>query len=255
MMSLTSVSSLGGAAVVHGPSTRRAIPRTVSCPCRAQQSEPMMERRAALGLLAGTAALLAGTGASQAAYGDAARVFAGKITNKSGFVPYAGEGFALLLPAKWNPSPERDFPGTVLRYEDNYFPVNNLMVIQRPVGKNSIEDLGAPDKFLSDNAFLFGESAAWKGESRSEGGFKPNQVSSAALLDAEEATDKKGHKYYKYAVLTRSADGDEGGRHHLVTATVSNGNLYILKIQAGDKRWFKGLSKDAQGVANSFTVA
>lgn len=35
------------------------------------------------------------------------------------------------------------------------------------------------------------------GESRSEGGFKPNQVSSAALLDAEEATDKKGHKYYK----------------------------------------------------------
>lgn len=74
-----------------------------------------MERRAALGLLAGTAALLAGTGASQAAYGDAARVFAGKITNKSGFVPYAGEGFALLLPAKWNPSPERDFPGTVLR--------------------------------------------------------------------------------------------------------------------------------------------
>lgn len=75
----------------------------------------MMERRAALGLLAGTAALLAGTGASQAAYGDAARVFAGKITNKSGFVPYAGEGFALLLPAKWNPSPERDFPGTVLR--------------------------------------------------------------------------------------------------------------------------------------------
>lgn len=50
------------------------------------------------------------------------------------------------------------------RYEDNYFPVNNLMVIQRPVGKNSIEDLGAPDKFLSDNAFLFGESAAWKGE-------------------------------------------------------------------------------------------
>lgn len=43
----------------------------------------------------------------------------------------------------------------------------------------------------------------------------------------------------RYAVLTRSADGDEGGRHHLVTATVSNGNLYILKIQAGDKRWFK----------------
>jgi len=27
----------------------------------------------------------------------------------TGFVPYAGEGFALLLPSKWNPSKEEDF--------------------------------------------------------------------------------------------------------------------------------------------------
>ena len=33
----------------------------------------------------------------------------------AGFVPYAGEGFALLLPSKWNPSKERDFPGVELR--------------------------------------------------------------------------------------------------------------------------------------------
>lgn len=33
----------------------------------------------------------------------------------AGFVPYAGEGFALLLPSKWNPSREQDFPGTILR--------------------------------------------------------------------------------------------------------------------------------------------
>lgn len=33
-----------------------------------------------------------------------------------GFVPYAGEGFALLLPSKWNPSKEKDFPGVVLRW-------------------------------------------------------------------------------------------------------------------------------------------
>jgi hypothetical protein len=52
-----------------------------------------------------------------AAYGDAANVF-GRVTNKSGFVPYAGEGFAVLLPSKWNPSKEKDFGGfaeTVLR--------------------------------------------------------------------------------------------------------------------------------------------
>lgn len=33
----------------------------------------------------------------------------------AGFIPYAGEGFALLIPSKWNPSREQDFPGTVLR--------------------------------------------------------------------------------------------------------------------------------------------
>jgi hypothetical protein len=33
----------------------------------------------------------------------------------AGFVPYAGEGFALLLPSRWNPSREQDFPGVVLR--------------------------------------------------------------------------------------------------------------------------------------------
>lgn len=33
----------------------------------------------------------------------------------TGFLPYAGEGFALLLPSKWNPSKEVDFPGVVLR--------------------------------------------------------------------------------------------------------------------------------------------
>jgi hypothetical protein len=33
----------------------------------------------------------------------------------AGFIPYAGEGFAVLIPSKWNPSKEQDFPGVVLR--------------------------------------------------------------------------------------------------------------------------------------------
>lgn len=118
-----------------------------------------VDRRAALGLLAAAAAVSTAQ-PSEAAYGDAARVFAGQITNKSGgcslgprrrgwagrnrpiarrgpmrgaaafpprppltgplplsagFIPYAGEGFALLIPSKWNPSKEQDFPGLVLR--------------------------------------------------------------------------------------------------------------------------------------------
>lgn len=56
------------------------------------------------------------------------------------------------------------------------------------------------------------------------------------------------------AVLS-AADGNEGGRHHLITAAVGNGNLYIMKVQIGDKRWFKGARKDAEGAWNSFTVA
>ena len=44
----------------------------------------------------------------------------------------------------------------------------------------------------------------------------------------------------RYELLTRTADGNEGGRQQLLTATVGNGNLYICKVQIGDKRWFKG---------------
>jgi len=56
-------------------------------------------------------------------------------------------------------------------------------------------------------------------------------------------------------VLTRTADGDEGGKHQLITATVSDGKLYICKAQAGDKRWFKGARKGVEKAASSFSVA
>ncbi len=36
--------------------------------------------------------------------------------------------------------------------------------------------------------------------------------------------------------LCSAADGDEGGRHQLITASVSNGNLYILKIQVREEQ-------------------
>jgi len=82
------------------------------------QKNDTQSRRAAL---AGAAALVAAVAApalpAMAAYGDAANVF-GRVTNQSGFVPYAGEGFAVLLPSRWNPSKEKDFgkvAETVLR--------------------------------------------------------------------------------------------------------------------------------------------
>jgi hypothetical protein len=50
------------------------------------------------------------------------------------------------------------------RYEDNFDAVNNLVVVQQKVGKSSIDELGSPDKFLQDNSYLFGETAAFTGE-------------------------------------------------------------------------------------------
>ena len=55
--------------------------------------------------------------------------------------------------------------------------------------------------------------------------------------------------------MRQPADGDEGGRHQLIAAAVGSDNkLYIIKIQAGDKRWFKGAKKDCVGAFDSFTV-
>jgi hypothetical protein len=36
---------------------------------------------------------------------------------------------------------------------------------------------------------------------------------------------------------------------------VSGGNEYVLKMQVGDKRWFKGLDRPTQEVVKSFVVA
>lgn len=216
------------------------------------RAEAETSRRAALGMAAG-AALLSQAKPSQAAYGDAANVF-GKATNTSGFVPYAGEGYALLLPAKWNPSTEKDFPGIDLKYEDNGDAVNNLNVSIVKTDKSKIEDFGPPEKFLPEVSYLLGQQS-YSGATKSEGGFAENRVSAASLLGVEVATDKKGKTYYKYNILTRTADGNEGGRHQLISATVSNGALYVLKVQAGDKRWFKGADKECQGTINSFIVA
>jgi photosystem II oxygen-evolving enhancer protein 2 len=64
-----------------------------------------------------------------------------------------------------------------------------------------------------------------------------------------------GKPYYRIEVLTTTADGDEGGKHQLISATVNDGKLYLVKAQAGDKRWFKGAKKFVVGAVNSFKVA
>lgn len=213
-----------------------------------------VDRRAAVGLVAGAAAVVAAPKEAVAAYGDSANVF-GRATNKSGFVPYAGDGFAILLPSKWNPSKQIEFPGSVLRYEDNFDAVNNLAVLIQDTDKKSVTDFGSPENFLGTLTYLLGRQT-FNGETKSEGGFKDNRVSAASLLEVSDYTDKKGKPYYRYEILTRTADGDEGGRHQVIVGTVgSDGKLYLLKVQCGDKRWFKGVKAEAVGAADSFIVA
>eukprot|EP01024_Parvocaulis_polyphysoides_P026012 TRINITY_DN236_c0_g1_i2.p1 TRINITY_DN236_c0_g1~~TRINITY_DN236_c0_g1_i2.p1 ORF type:complete len:252 (-),score=50.30 TRINITY_DN236_c0_g1_i2:221-976(-) len=225
------------------------LKRVATVTCSQQQEFP---RRAALGLL-GSAILLSKVDSSEAAYGDSANVF-GKITNQSGFVTYTGKGYAVLLPAKWNPSKEKDFKGVDLRYEDNFDAVNNLTVLVNKTDKKSIKEYGTPEDFLKTISYLFGQQS-YAGETQSEGGFKKNRVSAASLLEVGEEK-KSGKDYYNYELLVRAADGDEGGRHQLISCAVgSDGNLYILKVQCGDKRWFKGAKKEALGAKDSFVVA
>ena len=170
-----------------------------------------------------------------------------------GFIPFSGDGYAFLLPSKYNPTRERPFPTCDAYFEDNFDAVSNISVLVEKTSKSKIEDFGSPEMYLEQIGYLLGQQV-YAGETRSEGGFAANRVSTAAVLDVFTKSNK-GKTYYYYEVLTRTADGDEGGRHQLIAATVSDGVLYTCKLQSGDKRWFKGQERDLKQTWSSFTVA
>lgn len=226
--------------------------------CRAQKQGAqeddgsVVSRRLALTVLIGAAAVGSKVSPADAAYGEAANVF-GKPKSNTDFLPYNGSGFKLAIPSKWNPSKEVEYPGQVLRYEDNFDSTTNVAVMVTPTDKKSITDYGSPEEFLAKVDYLLGKQA-FSGKTASEGGFENDAVATANIL--ESATPVIGGKqYYTLSVLTRTADGDEGGKHQLITATVKDGKLYICKAQAGDKRWFKGARKFVENAASSFSVA
>lgn len=77
-----------------------------------------------------------------------ANVF-GKPKTDTDFLPYNGDGFKLIIPLKWYPSKEREYPGQVLRYEDNFDATSNVSVTVTDTDKKSITDYGSPEEFLS----------------------------------------------------------------------------------------------------------
>jgi photosystem II oxygen-evolving enhancer protein 2 len=101
----------------------------------------------------------------------------------AGFIPYTGEGFAVLLPSKYNPSKEKEFKGTVLRYEDNGDTVNNVSVMKIPTSKSSIEQYGSQDEFLKqlNEQGLFGKQA-YTGIVPFEFRFLPKRIDVHALV-------------------------------------------------------------------------
>lgn len=240
-------------------SSQRQVPsfKPTQLVCRAQKEvhgddTNAVSRRLALTVLIGAASLGSKVSPADAAYGEAANVF-GKPKANTDFLPYNGDGFKLSIPAKWNPSKEVEFPGQVLRYEDNFDSNSNVGVMVTPTDKKTITDFGTPEEFLSKVDYLLGKQA-YSGKTSSEGGFDNDAVATANIL--ESATPViGGQQYYFLSVLTRTADGDEGGKHQLITAAVKDGKLYICKAQAGDKRWFKGARKFVESTASSFSVA
>lgn len=195
---------------------------------------------------------------ASAAYGDAARVF-GSRSIESSFIRYEGEGFRMSLPAKWSqPLRERPFPGTVTAFNDSGDTSNQIFVVTKEASASSISAID-PEELLKQLTPLFGEQS-FAGETRSEGGFRPNSVAAASLMDVS-TFEKDGKPYVRYDVLTRTADGEEGGRHNLLTAAVGESKegkrtLFVQLIVVGDKRWYKaGGAAAARGTAESFTVA
>ena len=250
----------------HAPATAGRSPSQRFAPsvkpaqlvCRAQKQAGAEEdnsvavsRRLALTVLVGAAAVGAKVSPADAAYGESANVF-GKPKSTE-FTPYSGDGFKLLVPAKWNPSKEVEYPGQVLRYEDNFDTTSNVAVMVTPATKGKITEYGSPEEFLAQVNYLLGKQAYF-GKTDSEGGFDSDAVAIANILETSTPV-VDGKQYYFISVLTRTADGDEGGKHQLITATVSDGKLYICKAQAGDKRWFKGARKYVESAVTSFNVA
>ncbi|TKY46725.1 Oxygen-evolving enhancer protein 2 [Spatholobus suberectus] len=212
----------------------------------------LVSRRLALTVLIGAAAVGSKVSPADAAYGEAANVF-GKPKTSTDFLPYNGNGFKLSIPSKWSPSKEVEYPGQVLRFEDNFDSTSNVAVMVTATDKKSITDYGSPEEFLSQVDYLLGKQAFF-GQTDAEGGFDANVVATANILESSTPVID-GKQYYNLSVLTRTADGDEGGKHQLITATVKDGKLYICKAQAGDKRWFKGARRFVESTASSFSVA
>mmetsp|Transcript_36689 Transcript_36689/g.44375 ORF Transcript_36689/g.44375 Transcript_36689/m.44375 type:complete len:279 (+) Transcript_36689:123-959(+) len=246
--------------IVSQRAASQTLDRRLTLTTSAQASEhphDVISRRDTLVLSVGAAvaSMLTAPQRAEAAYGEGARVFA---TTKSDtdFRQVEGNGYTVLAPSKWNPNKSL-VEGSDVRFADNMRDdgANMDVIVKNQAKGSSIQAIASLEDFLSEVTYLLGTSASFDGETQSEGGFDANSIATGALLESEQRTDRNGRVYYTYHILTRTADGEGGGRHHLFSSTVANGKLYTLQAQALDKQWFKGSEKVLRKVMDSFTVA
>ncbi|KAG0473831.1 hypothetical protein HPP92_015688 [Vanilla planifolia] len=250
------LSTAAASSRTHGlvPTVRPVVRAQAKQGDTVKESATAVSRRVALTVLVGTAAVGTKVSPADAAYGEAANVF-GKPKTNTDFLPYEGDGFKVLIPSKWNPSKEVEYPGQVLRYEDNFDSLTNITVTVTPQTRSpsptTVHRSSSWHKWITYWGSRLMPAAQ---KLRLQGGFDPNVVATANILESSTPVIG-GKQYYNISVLTRTADGDEGGKHQLITAAVQDGKLYICKVQAGDKRWFKGARKFVESTANSFNLA
>lgn len=152
-LSSASRSFVAGSASVSIKVSPVSIARVSVATCRAEkveeeQQQQQVTRRLALALVAGAAVIGTRAQPANAARGETANIF-GKQKVQSGFTTIAGQGFKIDVPSKWNPSKEVEFPGQVLRYEDNFDATSNVSVSVVPSDKSSVTEYGSPEEFIA----------------------------------------------------------------------------------------------------------
>lgn len=234
---------MGSKVAVQGAQVAAARPvgrkaRAAAAVCSAE-TPVEMSRRGALAGAVGAAALALKAAPAEAAYGQAANVFkASQEKRSTDYSAYITDGYVVQIPQRgYNPSPEgylSEWPGIDIRWEDfNATDYANVTVTEYKGGElpsvQNLSDLG-----------MLGE-ASWDGEGEyATVDFITPGSTAISAVNVLDAFDKKidGTSYKVYELLSRTVDGSQGGRHHLIsTAKAKDGKVYVCKYTCGDKHW------------------
>merc|ERR1712060_264709 len=220
-------------------------------------AEHHQTRRTFFGGAAAAATLIAAQ-PSQAAYGEGAGVFKPNREQKDpDYVTFEGAGYTILVPQRgWNPTKAGGlamYPNLDMMLEDwNSTDVANVSVSVFPAKGGGLPSPADLSYLLGQDVWSSSATGTADTPTMNEQGFTTG-ISSANLLTSADK-DVAGVKYKTYDILTRTADGSQGGRHHIISVAEKGGKLYVAQVMAGDKHWAVNQAI-AYKVRDSFAVA